>query len=343
MAIELPVMQPYFDLIEYLRNAGKVLVNQRTGEKCYYQSSAHLVFEGNRGFLANTRRQIGVPDPDHPERWLFKSPFGEFIGLFCWGVTNAVDFAKAGTKVWFDNANKTPGWLANPYRKGENDLGQIYQFRDFIDRQVATTDAERDLYLSQGYEIEFASEEDDRFLMVRTIKQLNNLLHTLLTNPTDRRMIVSAWHLGTIDKCALPPCHHTYTFTYNKSPNPGEVGILDIECNMRSWDVHLAFNIQLTHLFLMVVCRLVNMQPGKVVINASNAHLYENALPAVDEMLKRECLPAPTLVLSDKIKEVHLSGDHRTYYEDAFDRIRPEDIWLEGYQAHPAIKTEMVA
>jgi thymidylate synthase len=333
MGIELPVMQPYFDLIDYLRRAGKEVVNQRTGERCYYVSSAHLEFEGHRGFLANTRRQLGSPHPEDPNKWLFKSPFGEFIGLFCRGFTNAADFEKVGTKVWYANANETPGWLNNPFRKGENDLGQIYQFREYTDLQIADGDAMRDLYLAQGYEVAF-EEVHSYYCMRKVIHQLDNLLHTLLTNPTDRRMIVSAWHLGTIDKCALPPCHHTYTFTAN------EGAVLDIECNMRSWDVHLAFNIQITHLFLLVVCRLVGMRPGKVVINASNAHLYENALPAVDEMLKRECLPAPTLVLSEWVKPVAVADNS---YIGAFDRINPEDIWLEGYQAHPAIKTDMVA
>jgi thymidylate synthase len=74
-----------------------------------------------------------------------------------------------------------------------------------------------------------------------------------------------------------------------------------------------------------------------VALNATNAHLYGSAIDAVDEVLKRGDFDAPTLVLSDNIKQVTLDD-----YQGAFERIEPDDIWLEGYQSHPAIKTEMV-
>lgn len=323
------LMKPYFNLLEELRTKGKVLTNQRTGEVCYYKSSAQLTFDGSAGFLANTRRKIGIEDKDEPHKFRLRGPVGELFGFFR-GYTNADDFEKVGTKVWYANANSTQAWLDNPWRKGENDNGMIYQFREIVDRCIALNDDERDFYIKQGYSVEMSG-TDGRYCMARTIRQLDNLLRTLLTNPTDRRMIVTALHVGTFDKCSLPPCHHTYTFTWNAD------NTLDIECSMRSWDTHLAFNVQLTHLFLCVVCRLVNMKPGKVALNATNAHLYGSAIEAVDEVLKRDDFDAPTLVLSENIKPVTLDD-----YQGAFERIEPDDIWLEGYQSHSAIKTEMV-
>lgn len=323
------LMKPYFDLLAELRTNGKQLKNQRTGEICYYKSSAHLEFDGSKGFLANTRRKIGIEDKDDPSKFRLRGPVGELLGFFR-GYTNAADFEKVGTKVWYANANGTEAWLKNPWRKGENDNGLIYQFKEVIDRCVVTGEAERDFYIQQGYEVELQG-QDGRYCMARPIRQLDNLLKTLLTNPTDRRMIVTALHVGTFDKCSLPPCHHTYSFTWNADNS------LDIECSMRSWDCHLAFNLQLTHLFLCVVCRLVGMTPGKVCINATNAHLYGSSLAAVDEVLTRDDFEAPTLVLSENIQRVTLET-----YKGAFDRIEPDDIWLENYQSHAAIKTEMV-
>ncbi|PPC84705.1 MAG: thymidylate synthase [Methylotenera sp.] len=311
-------MAPYFQLMEDLYRNSSVITNARTGEKCWYQSGTHLEFNMDEGFPANTRKLVGI-----------KGPVGELLGLLR-GYTNAADFERVGTKVWYGNANETPAWLSNPWRKGENDNGMIYGFRDWVDTCVAKSEAERDLYLQQGYAVDVEG-KDGKFAMTRVIKQLDKLLHTLLTNPTDRRMIVTALNVGSFDKCSLPPCHHTYTFTYFPD------GRLDVECSMRSWDMAKAYNVQLSALFLHIVCRLVGMKPGRVILNCSNTHLYESGIEGVEIMLGRTDYTAPQLVLSDNIKQVDLSN-----YQGAFERIEPSDIWLEGYESHPAIKTKMV-
>lgn len=311
-------MKPYFDLMSDLRNSGNVIVNARTGEKCWYKSGVHLEFDLSHGFPLNTRKKVGI-----------KGPAGELLG-FARGYTNAADFEKVGTKVWYGNANETPAWLNNPWRKGENDNGLIYGFRDWRDACIAKDETERDFYIQQGYEVEIEG-KNGNFGMVRVIKQLDHLLYTLLTNPTDRRMIVTALNVGTFDKCSLPPCHHTYSFTY--MPN----GTLDIECSMRSWDMAKAYNVPIAALFLSIVCRLTNLVPGKVYLNCSNAHLYESGIEGVDIMLSRDDFPAPRLVLSENIKPVTLDN-----YKGALERIEPNDIWIEDYVSHEAIKTKMV-
>lgn len=311
-------MKPYFQLMRELFESKNVIKNERTSERCWFKSGVHLSFDMADGFPANTRKKVGI-----------KGPSGELLGLLR-GYTDAADFEKVGTKVWYGNANETPAWLNNPWRKGENDNGQIYRFKDWDDICVANTPAERDLYLSQGYEIEVEG-QDGKYAMKRVIKQLDRLLHTLLTNPTDRRMIVTALNVATFDKCSLPPCHHTYSFTYNSD------NTLDLECSMRSWDMAKAYNIQLAALFLHITCRLTNKTPGKVFLNCTNAHLYESGLEGVQTMLARDDFPAPTLVLSDNIKPVTLEN-----YKGAFERIEPEDITLKNYLSHDPIRTKMV-
>ena len=325
------LMKPYFDLVKDLLENGHQMVNKRTGVKCYYKSSIQLKFPGDKGFLANTRRKIGVTDKQDPGKTWIKGQVGENLGFWN-GCTNAKEFdEKYGTKVWYGNANDTQAWLDNPWRKGENDNGLIYQFKEHTDRVIAKDESDRDFHIKMGYQVEMEG-KDGRFTMVRSIMQYDELIHKLLTNPTDRRMIVTALNVGTFDKCSLPPCHHTYTFTWNQD------NTLDIECAMRSWDVHLAFNLQLTHMFQLVVCRLVGMKPGTVTLNATNAHLYSNAIYAIKEMLTRDDFEPPTLVLSENIKPVTLEN-----YKGALERITPQDIWLENYQCHPAIKTDMVS
>lgn len=58
---------------------------------------------------------------------------------------------------------------------------------------------------------------------IEMVDQLANLIHTLRTNPTSRRMLVTAWNPGVLPsesntpsenpalgKAALPPCHYTF-------------------------------------------------------------------------------------------------------------------------------------
>lgn len=311
-------MKPYFDLMADLRTNGAVIRNSRTGERCWFESGTHLRMDVSKYFPANTRKKVGI-----------RGPAGELIGFYR-AYTSAKDFEKVGTKVWYSNANETEAWLKNPWRKGENDNGMIYGFRDMIDNCIVQNEAERDFYIEQGYEVAVEG-KDGKYAMTRTIKQFDKLLHTLLTNPSDRRMIVTALNANA-DKASLPPCHHTYTFTYFPD------GRLDLECSMRSWDMAKAYNLQLATIFLHIVCRLTDKTPGYLTLNCSNTHLYESGLEGVETMLSRTDFPAPTLVLSDNIKKVDLSN-----YQGAFERIEPEDIWLDNYVSHEAIKTKMVA
>jgi thymidylate synthase len=67
-----------------------------------------------KGFPAITTRKLA-----------FKSAIGEMVG-FLRGVNNAGEFRELGCKVWDQNANENAQWLANPFRQGEDDLGEIY-------------------------------------------------------------------------------------------------------------------------------------------------------------------------------------------------------------------------
>lgn len=315
-------MLPYSNLLRHIIDTGTDLKNERTGEICRYVVSAKLEFNLSDGFPVPTQR-----------RFSFKSCLGELLGFFR-GYTNAVDFESVGSKVWYANANETKAWLANPYRQGqENENGRIYgvQWNSWRDSRIADTQEERDRLLSLGYEIEV--EGVDKWAMVRYINQLENALRTILTNPSDRRIIVSGWNVAELDMMSLPPCHHTYTFVCNPD------GTLDIECCMRSWDTVLAFNIQLTAIFLHIMARLSGRRPGRVFLQATNAHIYGHHFDGAELMLSRSHYDAPELILSDSIEAVKSLDD----IPGIFQRIEPEYIWLEGYESHEAIKFRMSA
>ena len=113
---------------------------------------------------------------------------------------------------------------------------------------------------------------------------------------------------------------------------------MDVVMVMRSWDTMLGFNVQLTALFLEIMARLSGYTACKCFIQVGNEHIYDSHVEAVKTMLSREPYPAPRLVLSENIKKVTLDE-----IPGVFTRIEPEDVTLEGYQHHPAIKAQMAA
>lgn len=53
----------------------------------------------------------------------WKAAIAEFLG-YIRGYDNAADFRALGTKTWDANANENAAWLANPHRRGVDDMGR---------------------------------------------------------------------------------------------------------------------------------------------------------------------------------------------------------------------------
>jgi len=303
-------------------------INTRTGKTCRALVGHQLQFNLEDGFPAITTKKLA-----------FKSMVGELLGFFR-GYDNAAEFRALGCRIWDQNANETKAWLDNPNRKGTDDLGRIYgcQWTDWRDKRVAACQQEHDALLAQGYAQRLFDPSQGVWLMERRINQLENALRTLLTNPTDRRIIVSAWNPAELDLMALPPCHMDYRFVAFDDPKR-----LHVVMTIRSWDEFLGgpFNIAETALFLEIMARLSGYQPGTVTIQATNAHLYSDHFEQVHEQLAREHFTPPRLVLSDRIKP--LTPDTMDTLRGVFERIEPGDIWLEEYQSHAAIPAPMAA
>lgn len=316
-------MDNYHQLMSNTMERGVNQFNRRTGLNCKVLVGDQVQFDLHDGFSAVTSKKLA-----------FKNSKGELLGFFR-GYDNAADFRALGCNVWDQNANETQAWLDNPARKGTDDLGRIYgvQWTRLADRRIAHSDAECDALMARGYKIEV----DGRgtYAMVRYINQLENALRTLITNPSDRRVIVSAWNVAELDLMSLPPCHMDYRFVAFEDPRE-----LHVVMTIRSWDEFLGapFNICNTALFLAIMARLANFEPRTVTIQATNAHIYENHFEQVQEQLSRDHMALPKLVLSDNIRPVTLDQ-----VEGAFERIQPDDIQLEGYESHAAIKAPMAA
>jgi thymidylate synthase len=151
-----------------------------------------------------------------------------------------------------------------------------------------------------------------------TIDQLGNVIRALRTKPDSRRLIVTAWNPGDIDRMALPPCHCLFQFYVAKDR-------LSCQLYQRSGDVFLGvpFNIASYALLTHMVAHVTSLKPGEFIHTLGDAHLYVNHIEQAKEQLKREPLPLPRLIIKRDVEEI---GDFRF-----------EDFEIAGYQSHPHI------
>ena len=154
------------------------------------------------------------------------------------------------------------------------------------------------------------------------IDQIARVIETLKTNPTSRRMIVSAWNVADVEDMALPPCHTMFQFFVAE-------GKLSCQLYQRSADTFLGvpFNIASYALLTIMIAKECGLEVGDFVHTLGDAHLYLNHLEQANEQLSREPRALPRMVLNPEVKSIF---DY-TY----------EDFTLEGYDPHPAIKAPL--
>jgi thymidylate synthase len=157
-----------------------------------------------------------------------------------------------------------------------------------------------------------------------TIDQIADLIETIKTNSTSRRMIVSGWNVGEISKMKLPPCHGV-PFQFYVSND----GKLSCQMYQRSADVFLGvpFNIASYALLTHMIAQVCDLDVGEFIHVTGDTHIYLDHLEVVNEQLQRECLPLPKLELNKSIKNI--------------DDFKAEDIKLVDYQHHSAIKVKV--
>jgi thymidylate synthase len=151
------------------------------------------------------------------------------------------------------------------------------------------------------------------------IDQISNVIEQIRTNPDSRRLIVSAWNPAEVDNMALPPCHSLFQFYVSD-------GKLSCQLYQRSADILLGvpFNIASYALLTLMIAQVCDLEPGDFIHTFGDAHLYLNHLEQVDLQLSREPYPLPTMTLNPDIRSV---------FDFTYD-----DITLNDYQSHPAIK-----
>lgn len=151
------------------------------------------------------------------------------------------------------------------------------------------------------------------------VDQIAQAVEMIQRTPDSRRIIVSAWNAGEIEKMALPPCHAFFQFYVLN-------GKLSCQLYQRSADVFLGvpFNIASYALLTMMMAQVTGLQAGEFIHTFGDVHIYSNHMEQVKLQLSREPRALPKMVLNPKVQNI-------------FD-FKYEDFTLEHYDPHPAIK-----
>jgi len=153
----------------------------------------------------------------------------------------------------------------------------------------------------------------------RAIDQISNLIENIKNNPDSRRLIVSAWNVGEVDKMKLPPCHCFFQFYVANDK-------LSCQLYQRSADIFLGvpFNIASYALLTLMIAQVTNLAPGEFVHTLGDAHIYSNHIEQVKQQLSREAKDLPIMKINPHIKDIF--------------SFKYDDFEILNYDPHPLIK-----
>lgn len=253
-------MQQYLDLCRRIVDQGKWVENERTGKRCLTVINADLTYNVEKGEfpLVTTRKSY------------WKAAIAELLG-YIRGYDNAADFRTLGTKSWDANANENAAWLANPHRKGDDDMGLVY---GAVGRHFPKADG------------------------TGSVDLLRQIVDDLKRGIDNRGEIYTFYHPGAFHLGCLRPCLYSHHFSLLD-------GTLYLNSTQRSADVPLGLNWNMIqcYTFLALMAQITGHKAGLAFHKIVNAHIYEDQFELMrDVQLKRQPLQAPRLKINPNIK-----------------------------------------
>ena len=273
-------------------------------------------------------------------------------------------FLKADTNIKYLVENGVHIWDDDAFRY-YNSLKEKYNFptltkEEFLQKVV---DGESKLWISENNSHFFHYSYGDlgpvygsqwRNFGFKQVDQIDKVIKTLKENPTDRRMLVTAWNPDYVDDVALPPCHYCFQFYTRKMTfeervafyekkfgtapdlidentlNQANIPTRKLSCmwNQRSVDVALGlpFNILSYAILTHLIAQCVNMDVDELIFQGGDCHLYMNQLDAIQTQLRRNPyrFKLPELKLNPEITDIN--------------KFTYNDIKIEGYKSFSTIK-----
>jgi len=301
--------EQYLDLLRTILQYGKEKKDRTgTGTKSIFGYT--IRHDMTQGFPLLTTKKMAVKTMMTELKWFLK------------GDTNIKYLVDNGCNIWNGDAYKN--FLKNsvPHDRQET-------MKEFIE-QIKTDDefARKWGELGPIYGKQWRSWTEyytEKFnggnpiIVERTADQIENLINGLKSNPNSRRHMVNAWNVGELDGMTLPPCHYGFQCYVAD-------GKLSLMWNQRSVDTFLGlpFNIASYGALLLILCEETGYEPGDLIGNLGDVHLYKNHIEQSITLVERDTLPLPKLNITNS--DI-LNGEF--------------DYELIDYNPHPTIKAPL--
>lgn len=280
-------MKQYLNLMQHVLEHGEIDSEERTGVGTVCTFGEHIKFDLREGFPAVTTKKLAWKGVISELLWFIRGSSNLYeLRAILHGEENR--FNEEKTTIWDANYNKQAKDLG--YTDGE--MGPIYgsQWRNF-----------------------------------NGVDQLKEMLELAKKDPSNRRLIISAWNPAELNKMTLPPCHYMYQINIKGD-------YIDVLFKMRSVDLALGapFDIASYATLTHILARILGKKARFLSCHFGNTHIYRNHIDGVKEQLERAPYKLPELWIDESLHTL----------ED-FEKATIEQFKLIGYEHHGPIKLNM--
>lgn len=310
--------QQYLDLCEDILNTGEDRID-RTGTGTRAVFSRQLDIDVSKGFPLLTTKKMA---------WKM------IVSELLWFLEGSTDERRLA-EIHHGTRDESKGtiWTANaqasywkPKAKFNGDLGNVYgkQWRRWESVSVKSYDDHLNHHDGSGATTYFNAK-----VVREQFDQIKEAIRKIKENPTDRRILVSAWNVGDLQNMALPPCHMFFQFFVSLNNTMDGKRRLSLKMYQRSVDTALGlpFNIASYALLLLMVAQVTGCTPHRLILDLGDTHLYADHLDDIPTQLSRTPLPAPTVRLNPNVTDI--------------DGFTMADFELLNYESYAAIPYRM--
>ena len=303
----------------YSTEGQKVRPHWEDGTPAYTVKQFGVVntYDLRKEFPAITLRRMGLKSAMDEILWIYQKK------------SNKV--AELSSHIW-DQWQDKDGTIGKAYGY---QMGMMYQHKEITDEglqnafecilQTDRSTNNRYCYDKHTDRLIALQNDGDKYW---SMDQMDKVLYDLKNTPFSRRIITSMWNPHDQHEMNLAPC--AYEMIYNVTSEDGKL-VLNAVLNQRSQDMLAAngWNTAQYAILLMMVAQTVGMTAGKLVHMITDCHIYDRHIPMIEELLKRDGYPAPTVRLNPEVKD--------------FYKFTVDDLIVENYQFGEQIKNIPIA